>query len=106
LLARRPEMAGKPLSIVPHFPWEVAYMEVLRETDNARLVELSRVAQGTLLLRLLELAKGSEREIQAVEDTLGKCGDPQANKRVFKYLMDSVQPVTRAVALEGYPWIA
>jgi hypothetical protein len=69
--ARRPEMAGKPLSTVPQFPWEVAYMEVLLETDNARLAELISVAQGTLLLRLLELAKGSEREVQAVEDALG-----------------------------------
>jgi hypothetical protein len=39
-------MGGKPLSTVPQFPWEVAYMEVLLETDNARLAELISGAQG------------------------------------------------------------
>ena len=71
-------MADKPSSIVPQFPWEVAYevayMEVSLETDNARLAELISVPQRTLLLRLLELAaspEGNEREVQALEHALG-----------------------------------
>ena len=67
-------MADTPSSIVPQFPWEVAYMEVSLETDNARLAELISVAQGRLLLRLLELAaspEGNEREVQALEHALG-----------------------------------
>ena len=87
-------MGGKPLSTVPQFPWEVAYMEVLLETDNARLAELISVAQGTLLLRLLELAKGSERELQAVEDKLGSLAILKRT-RESSNMMDPVQPVTR-----------
>lgn len=69
-------MAGKPSSIVPKFPWEEVYIAAMLETDSARLPERIRVAAGALLLRLLDLTviRGNEREVEAVEDALGRLG--------------------------------
>ena len=67
-------MAGKPSSIVPKFPWEEVYIAAMLETDSARLPERMRVAAGALLLRLLDLTaiRGNEKEVEAVEDALGR----------------------------------
>ena len=72
-------MAGKPSivpKIVPKFAWEEVYIAAMLETDGARLPERIRVAAGALLLRLLDLTviRGNEREVEAVEDALGRLG--------------------------------
>jgi hypothetical protein len=54
------------------FSWEEACTAAALETDYARIEERIRVAEGTLMARLLELPKSPEHipEIQALEDAL------------------------------------
>lgn len=54
------------------FSWEEVCTAATLETDKARIEERIRVAEGTLMARLLELPKGPEHqaEIKALEDAL------------------------------------
>ncbi len=100
-------MGGKSLSTVPDFPWKVAYTEALLETDNARPAELISVLQGTVLLRLLELAKGNEEELQAVEYALDRSPVSAAEEIVNYYILTLLPPLMechRFIPVESVQW--
>ena len=54
------------------FSWEEVCTVAALETDHARIEERIRVAEGTLMARLLELPRVREHqvEIKALEDSL------------------------------------
>jgi hypothetical protein len=61
-----------PSSNGQRFSWEEVCIAAALETDHTRIEERIKVAEGTLMARLLELPIGPENlpEIKALEDAL------------------------------------